>query len=40
MQGVVTRKHFWLIAKAFGYRKAMKVLFSRKSTALMRLMED
>ena len=35
MQGVITKKNFFQIAKAFGWKKAFKILFSRKPTALL-----
>jgi hypothetical protein len=38
MDGVVTKKHFFLIAKAFGLKMAIKVLLSRKPVALNTLM--
>jgi hypothetical protein len=40
MTGVVTKKHIILIAKEFGWNKALKVLFSRKSVALRILMME
>ena len=40
MTGVVTKKHIILIARAFGWRKALSVLVSRKPVALMILMID
>jgi hypothetical protein len=38
MNGVITKKHFFLIAKAFGLKIAIKVLLSRKPVALTTLM--
>jgi hypothetical protein len=40
MTGVVTKKHIILIAKEFGWVKALKVLISRKPVALMVLMME
>jgi hypothetical protein len=40
MTGVVTKKHIILIAREFGWRKALKMLFSRKPVALRVLMAD
>lgn len=34
MHGVVTKRHFLLVARTFGIRKALKLLFSRKPVAL------
>lgn len=39
MQGTVTKKHFFMIWKNFGMKIAVKILFSRKKTALQILME-
>ena len=39
MVGLVTKKHFFLIWKEFGFRKASKVLLSRQPVALMELMK-
>ena len=39
MVGLVTKKHFFAIWAAFGYRKAFKILLSRKSVALLELMK-
>jgi len=39
MQGTVTKKHIFLIFKAFGLRKAIKVLFSLEPVALTVLMK-
>ena len=39
MQGLVTKKHFFAIWSAFGYKKAFRILFSRKPVALMELMK-
>lgn len=38
MSGLVTKKHFFQIASAFGIKKAFKVLLSRQPVALMELM--
>jgi hypothetical protein len=38
VSGVVTKKHFFLVGKIFGWKKAFKILFSRKPVALMVLM--
>lgn len=38
MTGVVTKKHFFSIAKSFGWKKALKILVSRKPVALITLM--
>ena len=38
MKGTVTKKNFFSIVKAFGWRKAIRVLLSRKATALLILM--
>ena len=38
MSGLVTKKHFFLIAKSFGIRKALKVLLSSEPVALLVLM--
>lgn len=38
MQGVVTRKNFISVARTFGVRKALKVLFTTQATALTILM--
>lgn len=37
MSGVVSKKHFFLIAKEFGIKKAVKVLLSKEPVALMLL---
>lgn len=34
MHGVITRRHFFQIARAFGVRKALRVLLSRRAVAL------
>ena len=39
MQGVIQKKHFCQIVKVFGIKIALKILFSRKKTALEILME-
>jgi len=38
MQGTITKKHFIEIWQAFGWKKAIKILFSRKQVALTILM--
>jgi len=38
MSGLVTKKHFFLIGRSFGYKKAFKLLFSRQPVALLVLM--
>lgn len=38
MVGVVSKKHFFLVAKEFGWRKAFKLLLSKEPVALMVLM--
>jgi len=38
MKGTVTRKDFFAIWSAFGFRKALRVLFSTERTALLILM--
>lgn len=40
MQGQVTKKHFFLIVKEFGVKKAVRILFSRQGCALNILMDD
>ena len=35
MKGVVTKKHFILVAKEFGLKIAIKLLLSRKPVALL-----
>jgi len=40
MAGVIRKRHFFLIAKTFGIRKALRVLLSRKPVALNDLMGD
>ena len=40
MTGVVTKKHIILIAREFGWRKALRVLVSRKPVALKVLMME
>ncbi len=39
MQGTITKKHFLIILKEFGLKKAIKILFSQKPVALTLLME-
>ena len=39
MQGLVTKKHFIAIWRAFGFRKAFTVLVSRQPVALLELMK-
>lgn len=38
MTGVVTKKHFFMILKHFGMKKALQILVSRKPVALITLM--
>ena len=38
MKGLVTKKHWLMIWKEFGFRKAMKILMSREPVALIELM--
>ena len=38
MAGVVTRRHFFLIARELGIAKALRVLLSREPVALATLM--
>lgn len=38
MQGRITKKHFLTIARTFGLKKALRVLFSRQAVALNILM--
>lgn len=38
MQGMITKKHFFLILRYFGLRKAMRILFSNNPIALNLLM--
>jgi len=40
MSGTITKKHFFKIWKHFGFKKAMKVLLSRRGVALNVLMGD
>jgi hypothetical protein len=40
MTGTITKRHFFEIWKTFGFRKAVKVLLSKESTALFILMGD
>lgn len=40
MKGVITKKHFLVIAKEFGLRKAIKILLSQKPVALTLLMKE
>ena len=37
MTGVITKKHFFLILKNFGWRKAFKLLTSKEPVALLLL---
>ncbi|MHC4643980.1 MAG: hypothetical protein ACYTBJ_00665 [Planctomycetota bacterium] len=39
MGGTITKKDWWKIARTFGIKTAVKVLFSREKTALQILME-
>jgi hypothetical protein len=39
MTGVVTKKHFIQIWRAFGFKKAMRILLSREPVALLTLLE-
>lgn len=39
MQGVITKKDWWAVAKEFGIMKAVKLLTSRKQVALLVLMK-
>jgi len=38
MKGVVTKKHFFSVARSFGLAKAIKMLFTTQATALSILM--
>ncbi len=38
MSGIITKKHFFLVLKTFGIRKALKLLVSRQLVALNTLM--
>ena len=38
MNGLVQKRHFLAIAKAFGLRKALRILISRQPVALLELM--
>jgi len=38
MQGVVTKKHFFLVLRSFGPKKAFLLLLSREPVALLTLM--
>lgn len=38
MNGVITKKHFFLVLKIFGIRKALRLLVSRRSVAINLLM--
>ena len=40
MSGLVTKKHFFLVAKSFGLKKAFKLLLSQQPIALLVLMVD
>ena len=37
MNGVITRRHFWLVGKEFGWRIGLKLLFTREKVALLTL---
>jgi len=37
MKGVVTKKHFFMVVKSFGWSKAFRLLLSRKPVALLAL---
>ncbi len=39
MSTVITRKHFLQILRYFGIRKAIRVMFSRRKTALLTLVK-
>lgn len=39
MKGAITKKHFLIILKEFGWKKAIKILLSKKPVALTLLME-
>lgn len=39
MKGTVTKKHFFLIAKEFGWKVALRILISNQKAALNILME-
>jgi hypothetical protein len=39
MKGIITKKHFFEIAREFGIRKAIRILFARDKSALTILME-
>jgi len=34
MHGVIKKKHFWAVFRTFGFKAAMRLLFSREKTAL------
>jgi hypothetical protein len=38
MVGVITKKHWLMVGKTFGWRKAVRLLLSRKPVALSILM--
>ena len=38
MEGLVSKKHVLLVAKEFGWRKALKLLMSKEPVALLVLM--
>ena len=40
MKGIITKKHFLLIVKEFGLKKAIKILLSQKPVVLTLLMEE
>ena len=37
MKGVITKKHFFLVAKELGLKAAIKLLINRKPVALLAL---
>jgi len=38
MRGLITKRDWWEVARVFGWRKALKLLFARQRTALLLLM--
>ena len=38
MNGLVQKRHFWQVLRAFGFRKAVQLLISREPVALIVLM--
>jgi len=38
MKGVITKKHFFMVLRNFGWRKAFKLITSKDGVALMVLM--